>query len=603
VIPAGTPVGTYLIKSVLGGGGVATVYQATDEEGQTVALKVLNENLSDDEVVLVRFHREGAMRGKLEHPHIVQVFEAKHSDYGLYIAMQLIGKGETLDNLLLNKDLEPWRQLKKALEPDRAIELLTPIADALDYANSKEYIHRDVKPSNILLSEEGPLYLTDFGIAKSMADRPITRTGPSPGSPGYASPEQVKGKRLTSRSDVYSFAAVLFKSLTGEVPIPAAKGRRFRRRGRLPLATSKNAALPPAIDDVLAKGLARRPRRRYQSATHLIQEAEKALERDVADSPAAAQPVSGSRSVSLCLVLLGLSFGLGLGLGVASSGSNEAKDPVTAVGTGVQISVPPEWRSEPSSTEAAVSWTPSPFSFAPPVGSNAGPRLVSAGVSSAVGPTLLPAVLRHEWRRNGGRRTAVVLGSLQAYRYAGMEVPGSSDSVTVFVAPTSRGVATVACLLPPGGRERPAAHLCDDIASTMKLRRGRGFRLGPALGLAKALRRRIALLEEGRKAALAQMGKASSADGQASAAAKLTKAFKDAARGIAVVRIPSQSASAKEAILVSLRAARDASNRVADAAAREDGAGYAAASTELKEAEADLSDRLRALKRLGYAVG
>src|SRR4051794_23346549 len=195
MLATGTTIAGYRIDGIVGTGGMGVVYEATQLSlGRTVALKVLGSHLSADDDFARRFRREAMLQAALEHPSIVTVYEAGDADDGLYLAMRLV-RGTNLKQLILD-----------GLAPRRALDLLEQIASALDTAHDAGLIHRDVKPQNMLVDQEDRAFLADFGLTKGARDRGITRTGQYLGSIDYASPEQVRGATLSSRSDLYAFA-------------------------------------------------------------------------------------------------------------------------------------------------------------------------------------------------------------------------------------------------------------------------------------------------------------------------------------------------------------------------------------------------------------
>src|SRR5690606_30841850 len=198
----------YTILSELGKGGMATVYLAIQEcFGRKVALKVMDPNLLIDNTFGERFLREAHIVAGLSHPHIIAVYDVGvHENYH-FIAMEYHSGG----------DLQG--RITQGLSPEDTITIIQQTALALDYAHKKGYIHRDVKSDNILIREDGSAVLTDFGIAKPQAASiQITHVGKVVGNPKYMSPEQARGARIGSRSDIYSLGIILFEALAGEVP-------------------------------------------------------------------------------------------------------------------------------------------------------------------------------------------------------------------------------------------------------------------------------------------------------------------------------------------------------------------------------------------------
>jgi serine/threonine protein kinase len=268
MLARGDVLGGYEIEDLIGMGGMAMVYRARQRSlgGRQVALKVLGPERIDDESFRERFRREGEHAARLDHPHIVPVFDAGEADGRLYLAMRLV-EGETLAE----------RLARGALSPSYAIALLRPLADALDLAHSEQVVHRDVKPQNILLDTRGRPYLADFGIAKSPSSLSLTNTGVFVGSIHYASPEQVLGDEPAGSSDVYALAAVLYQCLSGQVPFPYDTSVRvLGAHISQPPPKFSQAALV-GVDPVIARGMAKDPAERYPTASALIDAAAQAL--------------------------------------------------------------------------------------------------------------------------------------------------------------------------------------------------------------------------------------------------------------------------------------------------------------------------------------
>jgi hypothetical protein len=289
VVAAGTTIAGYRVEGLLGHGGMGSVYRATQLSlGRTVALKILDERLGADPAFRERFRREARIQAALSHGHIVTVHEAGELDGGLFIAMALI-QGPNLKELIAAGQIDA----------QRAMRILPPVADALDAAHETGLVHRDVKPQNILVGARDYAYLADFGITKDLQDTGMTRTGQVLGTLHYMAPEVLRGEPVTTASDIYSFAAVAYEALTGEVPFPAESD------GALvyahvaeppPRASARAPGLPADVDDVIARGLAKLPAERQGSATELVEDLRDALPevRPPRRRPAAAPARDGS---------------------------------------------------------------------------------------------------------------------------------------------------------------------------------------------------------------------------------------------------------------------------------------------------------------------
>jgi protein kinase-like protein len=270
LLPNGTIVEGYRIDGVLGEGGMGAVYQATQLSlNRTVALKLLSTELTDDPTFRERFRREGQLQAKIDHPHIVTVYEAGETEHGLYLAMRLV-KGPTLKDLILTR----------ALDPERSVRILLAVADALDTAHGVGLIHRDIKPQNILIGEQDHTYLADFGLTKAPDEAGLTDTGQFVGTIDYVAPEQVQGQPASTQTDVYQLAGVLYESLTGAVPFerPTEAAVMYAHvQDPPPRLREVRPDLPKELDEVVVKGMAKDPTERQESAGELMRSAFRAF--------------------------------------------------------------------------------------------------------------------------------------------------------------------------------------------------------------------------------------------------------------------------------------------------------------------------------------
>jgi ligand-binding sensor domain-containing protein len=268
----GQQLGQYQIVEQIGMGGMATVYKAYQASmDRYVAIKVLPRQLAEDPTFIGRFEQEARTIAKLEHKHILPVYDFGAQDGYTYLVMRYVGTG-TLKDLIAEGPLS-------LLD---AIELFSQVADALHYAHDHGVIHRDVKTSNVLIGEGRQCYLTDFGIAKlAEGSSQFTGTGTIVGTPAYMSPEQCSGLPVDARSDLYSLGIVLYEMLTGAVPFEAETPVAVvlkQVQAALPSPRNLNPAIPEAVEKVVFRALAKEPDHRYQSAQAFAEALREAVE-------------------------------------------------------------------------------------------------------------------------------------------------------------------------------------------------------------------------------------------------------------------------------------------------------------------------------------
>jgi len=252
--------GRYEILEKLGGGGMAVVYKARDVYlSRPVSLKVLRPQFSHDAEFLARFRREAQAVASLSHPNIVSLYDVGEDGDVRYLVMEYV-EGVTLKDRIAEKG---------PLPPAEAVRIAVEILDALEHAHSRRVIHRDIKPHNILLDRFDKVKVTDFGIARALNGTTLVHTGNIVGSAYYFSPEQAQGRISDERSDLYSVGVVLYEMLTGRVPFqgesPVAVALKHVQEEPVP-PSHINPQVPPGLDQVVARALAKDPSRRYQSA-------------------------------------------------------------------------------------------------------------------------------------------------------------------------------------------------------------------------------------------------------------------------------------------------------------------------------------------------
>jgi serine/threonine protein kinase len=266
----GTPFGRYRLVELLGRGGMGEVWRANDPDmNRVVALKVLPVSFANDQVFRERFRREAWAAAGLDEPHVVPIYEFGEVEGRLYVTMRLI-KGHDLQELLE----------RGSLEPTRAVGIIEQIASALHAAHRIELVHRDVKPSNILVAEDDFAYLIDFGIARASEDTQITSTGATVGTWAYMAPERFRTGAADASADIYALTCVLHQALTGQIPFPGnifeqiAAGHLFEPPPRPSKLTD---GVSTKMDDVIATGMAKRPDQRYATTKDLAEAARAAL--------------------------------------------------------------------------------------------------------------------------------------------------------------------------------------------------------------------------------------------------------------------------------------------------------------------------------------
>ena len=260
--------GRYRLVELLGQGGMATVHRAVDSQLQRdVAVKVLRPEYGDDPDFGARFRQEAQNAASLNHPNIVAVYDFGQDQAGPFIVMELVD-GEELASVIRRVG---------ALPPRQAARIAAEVARALAAAHARGIVHRDIKSGNVLLSRDGRVKVTDFGIARAIAEARMTLPGTTLGSVHYFSPEQARGETATAASDIYSLGIVLFELLTGRRPWEgdsAAAIAMARLSGPAPSAASLRAGIPPTLERILERALAVEPEDRYPSARAMADDLE-----------------------------------------------------------------------------------------------------------------------------------------------------------------------------------------------------------------------------------------------------------------------------------------------------------------------------------------
>ena len=268
----------YEIIEKVGNGGMATVYRAEDKVlKRNVAVKVLKDEFTTDEEFIKRFEIEAQSAARLTHPNIVSIYDVGSEDNFYYIVMELI-RGKTLKEIIVEeRGPLPWKW---------SVNVAIQIASALEMAHKNNIIHRDIKPHNIIITEDGIAKVTDFGIAKAVSNSTITAFGTTIGSVHYFSPEHARGGFTDAKSDLYSLGVVMYEMVTGRVPFDADTPvsvalKHMQEEPEEPIELNPN--LPSAVNRIIMKALKKDTTLRYQTATEMLADLRQALKRPNGD--------------------------------------------------------------------------------------------------------------------------------------------------------------------------------------------------------------------------------------------------------------------------------------------------------------------------------
>jgi tRNA A-37 threonylcarbamoyl transferase component Bud32 len=598
----GTRLGKYRIGKPIGCGGMAIVYIAEQEPlHRDVALKVIP---STDEEFRRRVEREALVIAALEHPNIIGIHEYGEEDGWLFLAMKLV-RGENLAE----------RMHERPLSAQETVRLLTPIADALDAAHRAGIVHRDVKPQNILIDGAGRPYLADFGIAKGPAGPDATDTRGFVGTDMYAAPEQITGLRVTPATDVYSLTAVLYHCLAGRPPYAAehATDVLSAHVSKDPPGLAGDHPWASGLNRVIARGMAKRPQDRFQTASELMRSVSDVIEsrtpsaslapeatthsaaRPVPAVPAA-RPRTGSRRRGVLLGLGGVAVLVVLvAVGLALPGSSRRPTPpkrFSVRGGMFTINYARPWH-------AVTTTVPGSFALSDrglgPAGI-ASVRLAADNATLAAGPVVKSSLIP------GGPPPTLVARFRGGYRTADAQVAGHAGraytwsafggSLIAYVLPTWAGDSAIICQ----GQSSPGALLrsCNGLARDATISDTRTLAPGPDRALAHSISGALTTVEA-RRSSLKGLRDAT-LTARASKASALAGAEHSAASALATMSVPTRYRSSVRSLRVALVDEGAAFRSLATAARADNPSEYSKAVANVHKLSRSLADAASALK-------
>jgi serine/threonine-protein kinase len=633
----GSELAGYRIETVIGRGGMGVVYRAEQIRlGRKVALKLLAPEMAANAGFRARFEHESRLAAALDHPNIVPLYEAGEAGGLLFISMRYV-EGTDLRKLL---------NARGRLEPHRAVDIAAQVAGALDAAHMRGLVHRDVKPGNILIAPGvagGPehCYLTDFGLTKDTSSPvELTATGTFVGTIDYIAPEQIEGAAPDGRGDQYALACVLFECLTGHPPFPRDQEivvMWAHLQDAPPAVTAERPDLPPAIDDVIARGMAKVPGERFASCTAMVDAARAALsdvaapvvdltrerarrapesrggaapetragvasetrpgvapetgaEAMAAIAPPAAPTVAptrrltrrGRRVADALAAAVVVFAALGGAFAGKGGGSDTPPAPTPATAGALQLSYGAPWAPDHDAKANAG------LALRDPIALRAGNARIVAGRIATPGPGLLP-----EGAPPPGGTEVVGLGSTAALHHTGLRVSGRPAEL--YLVPTDSGVQALSCV-------STTAADCEAVAATLRVRGAtpRDVRPSPAYAaaLAKLLAGRAERATADRRA-LARAGNSRTQAAAAHVAARGQAAFQ---RRALRLDPPAVARTANGAVVAAIAQIKRSYRRLDAAATARDRAAYRRAARAVRISEAHLAAAVGALKLLGYGV-
>ena len=264
----------YQIVRTIGEGGMANVYLAHDLIlDRDVAVKILRGDLADDEKFVRRFQREAIAASSLSHPNIVEMYDVGEDDGKYYIVMEYVD-GKTLKSLIKKRG---------GLTLPEVIDIMTQLTSAIACAHDSNIIHRDIKPQNVLIKEDGLVKITDFGIAMALNSNELTQTNSVMGSVHYLPPEQANGSGATLKSDIYSLGIVMFELLTGQLPFKGDNAVEIaikQMKNQIPSVCNINSLIPQSVENIILKACAKNPKNRYNNVIEMYNDIQTCLDED-----------------------------------------------------------------------------------------------------------------------------------------------------------------------------------------------------------------------------------------------------------------------------------------------------------------------------------
>ncbi len=271
--------GRYRIIRLIGEGGMANVYLAYDEIlSREVAVKVLRGDLADDEKFVKRFQREAINASSLSHPNIVEMYDVGEDSGNYFIVMEYI-EGRTLKSLIKRRG---------SLTISETLDIMKQLTSAIIHAHSMYIIHRDIKPQNVLILDDGTVKITDFGIAMALNNHELTQTNSVMGSVHYLPPEQANGGSATIKSDLYSLGILMYELLMGKIPFKGENAVEIaikQIKEQIPNMRIMNPDIPQSVENIILKACAKNPKNRYDSANELYNDLETCLDEEKKDEP------------------------------------------------------------------------------------------------------------------------------------------------------------------------------------------------------------------------------------------------------------------------------------------------------------------------------